>query len=171
MTEYFEVGKILTTHGLKGEVKVNPITDFIDERFAPDSRLFVGEGKEELTIERARMQKQFVLVQFKEITDIDQAQKYLKKDLYVSAEDRSELPEGSYYFEDIIGLPVYDVETGEKLGVVANIETPGANDIFEIKPEHGKVFWIPNVATVVKNIDIDQKRIDIELLEGLRDED
>ena len=174
MTEYFEVGKFLTTHGLKGEVKVNPITDFIDERFEAGSRLFIGADNEDIerqvTVASARMQKQFVLVYFEEITDIDQAQKILKKNLFVADSDRDELPEGSYYFKDILDLPVYDNESGEKIGTLINIETPGANDIWEIKPEQGKNFWIPNIASVVKKVDLENKRIEVTLLEGLRNE-
>lgn len=174
MTEYFEVGKILTTHGLKGEVKVNPVTDFIDERFESGSKLYIGSDndniEQSLTVAQARMQKQFVLVRFEEITDIDQAQKILKKDLFVAEDDRGTLPEGSYYFKDILDLPVFDSESGEKLGTLVNIETPGANDIWEIKPDQGKSFWIPNIASVVKKVDLDNKRIEVTLLEGLRDE-
>lgn len=172
MNEYFEVGQVLTTHGLKGEVKVNVISDFARERFAPESRLFVdlnGEMKE-LTVESARMQKQFYLVFFKEIADIDAAEKICHHNLYVADDDRQDLPEGSYYFKDILGCPVYDSETGEELGVLNDIETPGANDIWEIKPQKGKSFWIPNIASVVNKVDLANKRIEVTLLEGLRDE-
>ncbi len=69
-----------------------------------------------------------------------------------------------------MNCPVYDAETGEKLGILENIETPGANDIWEIKPEQGKSFWIPNIKSVVKKVDLPNKRIEVTLLEGLRDE-
>ena len=97
-------------------------------------------------------------------------QKICSKELYVAETDQQELPEGSYYFKDILNCPVYDAETGEKLGVLENIETPGANDIWEIKPEKGKSFWIPNIESVVKKVDLANKRIEVTLLEGLRDE-
>lgn len=96
--------------------------------------------------------------------------KICSKELYVAETDQQELPEGSYYFKDILNCPVYDAETGEKLGVLENIETPGANDIWEIKPEKGKSFWIPNIESVVKKVDLANKRIEVTLLEGLRDE-
>ena len=146
MTEYFEVGKILSPHGLKGEVKVNATTDFPEERLATGSRLFIKNNKQY------------------------QAEKICSKELYVAETDQQELPKGSYYFKDILNCPVYDAETGEKLGVLENIETPGANDIWEIKPEKGKSFWIPNIESVVKKVDLANKRIEVTLLEGLRDE-
>lgn len=172
MTEYFEVGKILSPHGLKGEVKVNATTDFPEERLATGSRLFIKNNKqyEELIVENTRRHKQFYLVKFEKIDDIDQAEKICSKELYVAETDQQELPEGSYYFKDILNCPVYDTETGEKLGVLENIETPGANDIWEIKPEKGKSFWIPNIESVVKKVDLANKRIEVTLLEGLRDE-
>ena len=172
MTEYFEVGKILSPHGLKGEVKVNAITDFPEERLATGSRLFIkNNGQyEELIVENSRRHKQFYLVKFEKIDDIDQAEKICSKELYVAETDQQELPEGSYYFKDILNCPVYDGETGEKIGVLENIETPGANDIWEIKPEKGKSFWIPNIGSVVKKVDLANKRIEVTLLEGLRDE-
>lgn len=172
MTEYFEVGKILSPHGLKGEVKVNATTDFPEERLANGSRLFIKNSDQyhELIVDGARRHKQFYLVKFEEIDDIDQAEKVCGKELYVAETDQQELPEGSYYFKDILNCPVYDAETGEKLGVLANIETPGANDIWEIKPEHGKSFWIPNIESVVNKVDLANKRIEVTLLEGLRDE-
>ncbi|MGS0678395.1 ribosome maturation factor RimM [Lactobacillus johnsonii] len=172
MTEYFEVGKILSPHGLKGEVKVNATTDFPEERLATGSRLFIKNNKqyEELIVENTRRHKQFYLVKFEKIDDIDQAEKICSKELYVAEIDQQELPEGSYYFKDILNCTVYDAETGEKLGVLENIETPGANDIWEIKPEKGKSFWIPNIESVVKKVDLANKRIEVTLLEGLRDE-
>lgn len=175
MDNYFEVGKILTTHGLKGEVKVNPITDFIEERFTPGTRLYLGKSvdssKQEVVVQRARMHKQFVLVIFEGIDNIDEAEKIIGQKIFVKESDRQELEDGSYYFKDILDLSVFDAETGEKLGILNDIETPGANDIWEIKPENGKSFWIPNIASVVKKVDLDNKRIEVSLLEGLRDED
>lgn len=170
MNEYFEVGQILTTHGLKGEVKVNSITDFPEERFSEGSRLFVdlnGEMKE-LTVESARKQKQFYLIFFEEIVNIEEAEKICHHQLYVADTNRQDLPDGSYYYKDIIGCPIYDHETGEKLGILNSIETPGANDIWEVKPKEGKSFWIPNIASVVNKVDLLNKRIEVTLLEGLR---
>lgn len=172
MTEYFEVGKILSPHGLKGEVKVNATTDFPEERLAAESRLFIKNNDvyQAMIVEVARRHKQFYLVKFEKVDDIDQAEKICGKELYVAETDQQELPEGSYYFKDILNCPVYDAETGEKLGILENIETPGANDIWEIKPEQGNSFWIPNIKSVVKKVDLPNKRIEVTLLEGLRDE-
>lgn len=175
MDNYFEVGKILTTHGLKGEVKVNPITDFIEERFAPGANLYIGKSviddqMREVIVEKARMHKQFVLVTFEGINDIDEAKKICGEMIFVKESDRQELEDGSYYYKDILDTPIYDAESGKKLGILNDIETPGANDIWEIKPDQGKSFWIPNIASVVKKVDLANHRIEVTLLEGLRDE-
>jgi 16S rRNA processing protein RimM len=107
MTEYFEVGKILSPHGLKGEVKVNATTDFPEERLATGSRLFIKNNKqyEELIVENTRRHKQFYLVKFEKTDDIDQAEKICSKELYVAETDQQELPEGSYYFKGHFKLP------------------------------------------------------------------
>lgn len=104
MTEYFEVGKILSPHGLTGEVKVNATTDFPEERLANGSRLFIknSDQYQELIVEATRRHKQFYLVKFEGIDDIDQAEKVRGKELYVAEADQQELPEGSYYFKDIL---------------------------------------------------------------------
>lgn len=175
MDTFYLVGHIVTTQGLKGEVKLKPETDFIDERFAPDSRLYLGKSdtseKQAVTVEKARLQKQFVIVKFAEIVDIDAAEKIVKQDVFVAEADQQELPAGSYYLKDILNLPVFDAESGQQLGTLTDVESPGANDIWEITPDKGKKFWIPNIASVVKKVDVASRRIEVTLLEGLRDED
>lgn len=110
------------------------------------------------------------LVQFEEITDIDAAENIVGKTLVVSQEDQSKLADNSHYYHEIIGLDAFDNITGKYIGKVADIEAPGANDIWRIDPEIGKAFWIPNIASVVKKIDIANNKVYLELIEGLRDE-
>ena len=172
MTEYYFVGKIINTHGLKGEVKVKAETDFPQQRFCPNSNLYisVGDQKVKMTVETARFHKQAYLVKFLQINDIDEANRIVNKNLYVSDEDQTDLPKGSYYIHQSIGLDVFDYETKTKIGILTDIEMPGANDIWEITPNKGKIFWIPNISSVVKQVDLVNKKIEVILLEGLRDE-
>lgn len=172
MTEYYFVGKIINTHGLKGEVKVKAETDFPQQRFCPNSNLYisVGDQKVKMTVETARFHKQAYLVKFLQINDIDEANRIVNKNLYVSDEDQTDLSKGSYYIHQLIGLDVFDYETKTKIGILTDIEMPGANDIWEITPNKGKIFWIPNISSVVKQVDLVNKKIEVILLEGLRDE-
>ena len=170
--QFYNVAKILTTHGLNGEVKVAVITDFTEERFKPGSVLSIkGDEERVLTVESARTFKQFWLVKFEEITDIDQAEKLRNKILVVSEENRQELPEGVFYYRDILGCTVIDNETGEVIGEITDIQSPGANDVWMVKEKSGQEYWIPYIDDVVKKVDIADKKIYVELIEGLRDED
>ncbi|AEG40113.1 ribosome maturation factor RimM [Lactobacillus kefiranofaciens] len=170
--EYFDVAKILTTHGLTGEVKVNVITDFPEERFAEGMHLALKENTDRiLTIKKSRSFKQFWLLQFNEVTDIDAAEKLRGKVLVVSETDRGELPNNVYYYKDILGCDVIDNESEKILGKITDIQSPGANDIWLVHEKNDKEYWIPNIADVIKSVDVPDKKIYVDLMEGLRDED
>ena len=169
--QFYDVAKILTTHGLQGEVKVALITDFPNNRFAAGSRLALKDDHNlVLTVKSGRPFKQFWLVTFEEIDDIEQAEKLKGKVLVVSQENQQELPAGSYYYRDIIGCQVIDNGNKEVIGKITDIEAPGANDIWLVKEKNGNEFWLPYIKNVVKEIDIENQKIYVELMEGLRDE-
>lgn len=170
--QYYDVAKVLATHGLKGEVKLAVITDFPETRFKAGATLRIKDDFDQvLTVSGGRPFKQFWLVTFEEITDIDQAEKLKGKILVVSQDQQQKLPDGVYYYRDILNCQVFDEKTGELIGTITDIESPGANDIWLVKEQSGKTFWIPYIPEVVKNVDIDNKKILVELMEGLRDED
>lgn len=169
--QFYDVAKILTTHGLQGEVKVALITDFPNNRFAAGSRLALKDDHNlVLTVKSGRPFKQFWLVTFEEIDDIEQAEKLKGKVLVVSQENQQELSAGSYYYHDIIGCQVIDNGNKEVIGKITDIEAPGANDIWLVKEKNGNEFWLPYIKDVVKEIDIENQKIYVELMEGLRDE-
>lgn len=169
--QFYDVANILTTHGLQGEVKVALITDFPNNRFAAGSRLALKDDHNlVLTVKSGRPFKQFWLVTFEEIDDIEQAEKLKGKVLVVSQENQQELPAGSYYYHDIIGCQVIDNGNKEVIGKITDIEAPGANDIWLVKEKNGNEFWLPYIKDVVKEIDIENQKIYVELMEGLRDE-
>lgn len=169
--QFYDVARVLTTHGLDGEVKVTLITDFPHERFASNSELTLKDDHQrKLTVKSSRAFKQFWLVKFKEIVNIEEAQNLIGKILVVSQANQHDLPQGAYYFRDILGSQVIDNKSGEKLGKVTGIETPGANDVWEITEESGNEYLIPYTDQVVKKVDVANKKVYVELLEGLRDE-
>lgn len=170
--QYYDVAKILTTHGLKGEVKVALITDFPRERFKAGTKLALKDNPEiKLTVVSGRSFKQFWLVRFAEINDINQANELKGKTLVIKEADQQQLPEGSYYYRDILGCQVLDQKTERVFGKITDIQSSGANDVWLVHEESGKEYWIPNIASVVKKVDIAHKKIYVELMEGLRDED
>lgn len=169
---FYDVAKILTTHGLKGEVKVAVITDFPEERFEPGVKLSIkGDEERVLTVASGRPFKQFWLVQFEEVTDIEQAEKLKGKTLVISEESQQELPEDAFYYRDILGCDVIDNQTGEKIGEITDIQSPGANDVWMVKEDNGQEYWIPYIDDVVKKVDVPNKKVYVELMEGLRNED
>ncbi len=173
MTNYYDVGKIANTHGIKGELKVFPTTDFVEKRFVKKAELFIKHAGQmiKVHIKSVRKQKNFLLVLFEEYADINDVELYKSDLLYVNEADLHELEENTYYYHDIIGLKVEDEESGQVYGEVTEILSPGANDVWVVAEPNGKTFMLPFIKQVVKQIDLDNKIVKVELLEGLRDED
>lgn len=170
--QYFTVGKIVNTHGIKGELKILPQTDFPEVRFAIGSQLFMSltEGSGSLTplkIETSRLHKNVYIIKFSGMEHINDVEKYKGALLKVSEEARIELPEDEYYYSDIIGCEVITDE-GEELGKITEILSPGANDVWVITPPKGKDILIPVIDDVLLDVDAAAKKVKIHLLEGIR---
>ena len=166
-----KVGKIVNTHALKGEVKVISSTDFEEERFKKGTKLLITRGNqvvEEVEVESYRNHKNALLVKFIGIDTIEQAEKFKNLQLKIDSENVGELEENEFYFHEIIGCQVFD-ENNKLLGEIIEILTPGANDVWVIKSENGKEILIPYIEDVVKKVDIANKKVDIEVMEGLID--
>lgn len=170
---WFNVGKIVNTHGIKGEVRVISKTDFAEERYKPGNTLYLfmdGSNEPvEVTVNTHRLHKQFHLLQFKERQSLNEVEKLKNAIIKVPEEELGELNEGEFYFHEIIGCEVF-TEEGELIGKVKEILTPGANDVWVIGRKGKKDALIPYIESVVKHIDVREKKIEIELMEGLIDE-
>lgn len=166
-----KVGKIVNTHSLKGEVKVISSTDFEEERFKKGSKLLITRGNQlirEVVVESYRNHKNFLLVKFEEIDSVEEAEKLKNLQIKIDSTEVGELEENEFYFHEIIGCQVFD-ENDKNLGEIIDILTPGANDVWVIKGENGKEILIPYIEDVVKQIDITNKKVNIEVMEGLID--
>lgn len=161
--DLLEVGKIVNTHGLRGEVKVVSWTDTPDV-FEDLEYVYCGEQK--LTVQNVKYQKNNLIVKFKEIPSIDDAEKYKNKVLTAERDMLGELPDGVYYIADLIGLEVYDDE-GNHVGVLADVFNTGSNDIYEVKREGKKPLLLPVIDEVVLDISLDDKKITVHIMEGL----
>lgn len=170
MSEWLNVGKIVNTHGLRGEVRVISITDFPKERYAPGSSLHLFlKGKQQpipLIVQTHRIHKNFHLLSFEDYDNINDVEQWKNGLLKVSKDELGKLSEGQYYFYEIIGCTVF-TEEGEELGVVTEILTPGANDVWVVKEKNGKEHLIPYITDVVKKVSVEQKHIVIKPMEGL----
>jgi 16S rRNA processing protein RimM len=163
MQNKFEIGQIVNTFGIKGFVKVKPFTDDVT-RFEKLKKVYIKNKVYE--IEEVKYQKQNVLLKFKGIEKIEDAE--LLKNLYIiiDREDAAPLEEGSYYIADLLGLEVVSDE-GTKLGKLEDIYNTGGNDIYVVKDELGKQILLPAIHEVIKDINIDDKKITVHLLKGL----
>ncbi|RDY72178.1 ribosome maturation factor RimM [Halobacillus trueperi] len=168
--QLFNVGKIINTHGIKGEVKVHRVTDF-DERFEPGQLLYwVSDNNEPkpLVIRTHRVHKGFELVSFEDHPTINDVEGYKNGKLMVSKDDQVELDDHEFYFYEIIGCTVF-LESGEELGEIKEILTPGANDVWVVKRKNQPDVLIPYIEPVVKEVDTESKTIIIDPIEGLLD--
>ena len=167
MQEYLEVGQIVNTNGLKGLLKVNPFTDDIT-RFERLKTIFIEHKKEllEFEIESVRYQKKQVLLKLKGIDTIEEAEKYREDYLKINRNKEEKLPEDTYYIVDLIGLDIY-TEDGELLGKLDDVFSTGSNDVYVVKNGEGKQILLPAISDVIKNIDLEQKKIVVNLIEGL----
>ncbi|CQR47719.1 Ribosome maturation factor RimM [Paraliobacillus sp. PM-2] len=165
----YNVGKIVNTHGIKGEVKVVRITDF-KERFEKGNVLYlIGNTDKEplpLTIKNHRTHKQFDLLQFESYNSIEDVEPFKECMLTIDENQLQPLDEGTYYYHQIIGCMVY-TSKGEALGEIKEILSPGANDVWVVKRPSQKDILLPYIADVVKTIDVNDKKIVIEPMEGL----
>lgn len=167
--KFYNVGKIVNTHGIRGEVRVIPTTDFVNERFAKGAKLYLGSIEDtplELEIESARPHKGSILVKFVGYDNINDVEKFRNQELRVSEEDQQPLEEGTYYYHQIIGLTVKTID-GRELGTIKEILSPGANDVWVVQRPHKADLLLPKIDDVIKNVDLDNGVVEVELLEGL----
>lgn len=166
--QFLETGKITGTHGLKGEVRVQPWADS-PEFLAEFDELYLDKGAKKIEITAARVHKNMLIMKIKGVDTIDDAEKLRNKVLYMDRDD-VELEEGAYFIQDLIGLDVLDDETGEKIGILADVSETGANDVYHIKTDEGKLYLIPVIPDVVKDISPENGTIRVFKMKGLFDE-
>jgi 16S rRNA processing protein RimM len=166
MQKRLEVGQIVNTFGIRGEVKVNPFTDDI-KRFDELKNIYVRTKGESTSyqIENVKYHKNMVLLKLKGIDSIESAEKLRNAFLEIDREDAVPLEEGTYYIADLIGLEVYTDE-GKLLGKVDDIYNTGGKDIYVVKDELGKQILLPGIEEVIKEVILDDKII-VHLIQGL----
>lgn len=167
MQKRLEVGQIVNTFGIKGEVKVMPFTNDIS-RFDDLEKVYIKTRKDEklYKVENARYHKNMVLLKFEGIDNPEQADMLRNAFLEIDREDAIPLEEGTYFIADLIGLEVY-TDDEKILGKVEDIYNAGANDIYVIKDELGKQILLPGIDEVIKEVDLEKSKIIVHLIPGL----
>ncbi|MDY0405903.1 ribosome maturation factor RimM [Virgibacillus sp. 179-BFC.A HS] len=169
--EFYNIGKIVNTHGIRGDVKVLRITDF-SQRFAVGEKVYVQDSKGQLhafVIDEHRVHKGFDLLHFEGVNNINDVEQFKGNYIKIAASQQTALEEGEYYYHEIIGCEVFRIDSGEKIGIITEILSPGANDVWVVKQPRGKEILIPYIDDIVKQVNPGDKKVIIEPMEGLLD--
>lgn len=166
MEQFLQVGVISSTHGVRGEVKVFPTTDD-PERFLELKNVILDAGKEQISLEiqNVKFFKQFVILKFKGIDNINDIEKYKGRPLLVSREDAVDLEEDEYYIADLIGMEVITDE-GEK-GTLTDVIETGANEVYVVEFETFGEVLLPAIHECILEVDIEKMQMKVHLLPGL----
>lgn len=169
MEDLLQVGIITSTHGVRGEVKVYPTTDD-PRRFRRLKEVVLDTGREKinLEIEGVKFFKQFVILKFKGLDNINDIEKYRQKSLYVTRKNAVRLQRDEYFIADLIGLKVQD-EDGTELGTVKDVIETGANDVYEAEMADGRSLLLPAIKQCILNVDVENGMMQVHVLEGLLD--
>lgn len=169
MEQFLRVGVISSTHGIRGEVKVYPTTDD-PERFLDLDEVILDTGREHkiLEIEGVKFFKNQVILKFKGYDNINDIEKYLKKDLLVDREHAVELGENENFIADLIDMEVVTDE-GKVLGTLTDVIETGANDVYAVKTPEGKEILLPAIRDCILDVNVDEKRMIVHVMEGLLD--
>ncbi len=165
MEELLQVGAITSTHGVRGEVKVFPTTDDA-KRYSKLKEVYLEEKL--VNIESVKYFKNLVIVKFKEYNSLNEVESLKGKNLYVTRENAVKLKKDEYFVADLIGLKVEDEEKNIS-GVLTDVMSTGANDVYIIKLDDGRELLLPAIKECILNVDIDEGVIKINILEGLLD--
>ncbi|MED3688881.1 ribosome maturation factor RimM [Peribacillus butanolivorans] len=172
MENWFNVGKIVNTHGLLGEVRVISSTDFPEKRYKVGNTLYLFRETEKkplpLIIRSHRNHKNFNLLTFENYYNVGQVEAFRNGVLKIKEAQLGKLDEGEFYFHEIIGCSVFTDE-GVEIGEIIEVLTPGANDVWVIKKAGSKDILIPYIDQIVKEVDISAKKVIITPMEGLLD--
>ena len=167
MKDYLEIGKIVTVHGLRGDVKVQPWCDS-PEFLCAFPVLYLGKEKKEVEVIDARVQKNMAVLRLGGYETVEQAETLRNQMLYLHRED-VELEDGTYFVQDLMGLEVLDADSGVSYGILKDVLQTGANDVYVVQSEGGKEVLIPAIPDVIVETKLEEGCMKIRPLEGLLD--
>lgn len=167
MEEYLEIGQIVNTFGIKGQVKVIPFTDDMTQ-FDTLKQIYIEKRKnlELFKIEKTNYHKNMIILKLKGIDTPEQAESLRNCYIKINRKDARKLPEGTYFIVDLIGLDVYTDEE-KLLGTLEDIYNAGSSDIYVVRNSEGKQILLPAIKDVIKKVDIENKKVIVHIIEGL----
>ena len=162
---YLSVGFLRRPHGVQGEIVMDLHTDF-PERMKSGRKLFVGEEYKPMTLTNVRPHQLGLLVKFKGVETPEDAGMYRNQWVYIKAKDAPPLPDGKIYQYELIGFKVVD-ENDNPLGELVEILETGANDVYVVKDDSDKEILLPNIPSVILDLDTGARLMRVHLLDGL----
>ena len=164
MEEYLEIGQIVNTFGIKGQVKVVPFTDDITQ-FDTLKQIYIEKRKnlELFEIEKSNYHKNMIILKLKGIDTPEQAESLRNCYIKINRKDARKLPEGTYFIVDLIGLDVYTDEE-KLLGTLEDIYNAGSSDIYVVRTSEGKQILLPAIKDVIKKVDIENKKVIVHIM-------
>lgn len=167
MVEYLKIGQIINAHGVKGEVKVYPLTDNL-KRFSKLKSIFMMHRGEYQNVEITSVKylKEFVILKLVGTDSMDDALILKNQYIFIDREHAVKLPKDTYFISDLIGVEVV-TDKGVNLGKITSVFPTGSNDVYEVKAENGKTVLLPAIGQVILDVDIENKKMLVNLIEGL----
>lgn len=167
--EYLEIGEIVATHGIHGDMRLYPWCDDGDINKA--KKMYLDDkGTYEFEVTYVKPHKNIYLLKFKDIDTPESARQFIGKTVYMNRKDIP-IKKGEYFIQDLIGLDVYDEKSEKKFGILYDVANTGANDIYDIKDDNGMETWIPAIPQVIKKVDLDNNKMYIFPMKGLFDDE
>lgn len=164
VNKYLEIGRIVGTHGIKGELRVDSWCD-TPEFFCKFKTLYLKKGQEKITV-KSKPHKRIAIMSVEGLNSIEEADLMRGKILYMDREDVA-LEKDIFFIQDILGISVYDVDTNKEYGKVTDVIKTGANDVYQITNEKKEEYLIPVIDDVVVEIDTEKAAIYIKPMKGL----
>lgn len=165
MKQFLEIGKIVATQGIRGEVRCQYYCDSAEVLCDFDT-LYLDGGKKPVEVRRAFPHKNVVVMKIAGVDAIEQARPLIGKTLYMDRND-AQLEEGTYFIQDIIGLTVKDADTGRVYGKITDVYQNGASDVYSMRQPDGTELMFPSIDEVVISTDIEGGEMLIRPLAGL----
>lgn len=170
MYEYLQIGKIVNTHGVRGEMKLIPLTDDPKRFDDLDWAYIEKDGMKKYRIESVKYFKGSVIIKLEGIDTLEEAAAFRELFLLVDRQNAVKLPKDTFFICDIIGSKVVD-ENGSELGILHDVLQTGSNDVYAVKSSSGREILLPALKSVVRNVSLEQKRIDVVVPKGLLDDE
>ncbi len=169
MGQKIRIGKIVNTQGLKGHIRVYPLTDY-KERLEEVEYIYIENEKDtKFMIENIWYKNNLVILKLESFNNINDVERFKNRNIYIDESQLRELPEDTYYIFELVGLEVYDLED-KYIGKIIDVLKQSAQDIYVIEyntNESKKTFMLPAVKEFVKSIDLEKNKVKIKLIEGM----